>query len=58
MINYDINYMNLRFGMGPVNSIEYLRWRCQMLFLKFDGNPESYTALRLLHTRRYRYWSK
>jgi len=29
-----------------------------MLFLKFDWNPEFWTALRLLHTWWYRYWSK
>jgi len=58
MINSDINYMNLCFGMGAINSVEQLRWRCQMLFLKFDWNPESCTVLRLLHTRQYRYWSK
>jgi len=27
-----------------------------MLFLKFDWNPESCTALWLLHTRWYWYW--
>jgi len=41
MINSDINYMNLRFEMGAVNSLEYriVKMALSDLFLKVDWNP-------------------